>query len=191
MICFKNGNVLSLEKEFIDLNLNPKKVNILDPQKVNYIERKSISKILAELLITEQEYYHALAISADTDFQIHLKRFPNSCFINNYFIDGLRAWEANLDIQPVFNHYKAVSYMCAYFSKSEDESSEAMKQAAREAINMDHNSYEQLKSIAPAYITKRESSVQEAVYRVMPELWLRNSYPYVIFANSNLPKNRF
>ena len=33
----------------------------------------------------------------------------------------------------MLDYYKAVSYMCAYLSKSEDESSEAMKQAAREA----------------------------------------------------------
>ena len=180
-----------LRNIYIDLNLNPKRANILNPLKENYIEPKSISEILAELEITEQEYYNALAISTDTDFQIHLKRFPNSCFINNYFVDGLRAWEANLDIQPVFNHYKAVSYMCAYFSKSEDESSEAMQQAAREAKKMNHDSYEQMKAIARAYITKRECSVQEAVYHIMPELWLRKSYPRVIFANSNLPGNRF
>ena len=42
------------------------------------------------------------------------------------------AWEANLDVQPVLDYYKAVSYMCSYLSKSGDESSEAMKQAARE-----------------------------------------------------------
>ena len=54
-------------------------------------------------------------ISDDNDFQIHYKRPPNSCFVNN----GLMAWEANMNIQPVFNHYKAVAYMCAYLSKSE------------------------------------------------------------------------
>ena len=48
---------------------------------------------------------------------------PNSCFINNHFEEGLLAWEANLDIQPVINHYKAVTYMSSYFSKSEDETS--------------------------------------------------------------------
>ena len=85
----------------------------------------------------------------------------------------MRAWEAHLYIQPVFNHYKAVSYLCAFFSKSKDESSEAMKQAPREAVKMDHNSYEQMKSIARAYVNKRECSVQDTVYHVMPELWLR------------------
>ena len=40
-----------------------------------------------------------------------------------------------MDIQPVFNEYKAVAYMCSYFSKSEDKCSFAMKQAAREAFD--------------------------------------------------------
>ena len=34
-------------------------------------------------------------------------------------------------------------------------------------------------------------SVQEAVYQVMPELWLRKVFPAVVFANSNLPENRY
>ena len=45
--------------------------------------------------------------------------------------DGLIAWEGNMDIQPVFNHYKAVAYMCAYLPKSESECSVAMKQAVQ------------------------------------------------------------
>ena len=41
--------------------------------------------------------------------------------------------------------------MCAYFSKSEDETSEAMKQAAKDACNMNkNNNFEQMKSIARA-----------------------------------------
>ena len=150
--CRKYEAVLSKVMNYIDLNLNPKNVNIIDPRKENYVSPKSIPEIPQELLLTEQEYYNALAISTDNDFQVLMKRFPNSCFIDNYFADGLRAWEANLDIQPAFNHYKAVSYMCAYFSKSEDESSEAMKQAAKEAIKMNLSSYEQMKLIARSYI---------------------------------------
>ena len=47
-----------------------------------------------------------------------------------------------------------------------------------------------MKAIARAYATKRECSVQEAVYLVMPELWLRKIFPIVIFLNSNMPKKR-
>ena len=48
-----------------------------------------------------------------------------------------------------------------------------------------------MKSIAKAFSTKRECSVQEAVYLLMPELWLRKTFPVVIFANSNLPEKRY
>ena len=101
------------------------------------------------------------------------------------------AWRANMDIQPVFNHYKAVSYMCAYFSKSEDETSKAMKLAAKEASENHLNNYEQMKSIAQAYATKSECSVQEAVYHIMPELWMRKCFPGIVFVNSNLPEDRY
>ena len=38
----------------------------------------------------------------------------------------MQAWKTRIDSQPVFSHYKAVTYMCAYFSKAENETSEAM-----------------------------------------------------------------
>ena len=66
-----------------------------------------------------------------------------------------------------------------------------MKQAAKDACNMNKNYFEQMKSIARAYATKRECSVQEAVYHVMPELWLIKCSPGVLFANGNLPENRY
>ena len=183
--------ILNKVKQYIDTELNPNKVNFLDQTKSDFKVLKNISEILNELELTESEYYEALSISSDNDFQIHFRHPPNSCFINNYFYEGLLAWNANLDIQPVINHYKAVTYMCAYFSKSEDETSEAMKQAAKDACNMNKNNFEQMKSIARAYTTKRECSVQEAVYHVMPELWLRKCSPGVLFANSNLPEHRY
>ena len=125
--------ILKTVKQYIDSNLDPRRKNILNPFKENFEEVSSIH-ILMELNITEEEYYNALSISSDSDFQIQIKREPNACFINNFFVEGSQAWKANIDIQPVVNHYKAVTYMYAYFSKSEDETSEAMKQAAKEAL---------------------------------------------------------
>ena len=89
-------------------------------------------------------------VSDDIDY----KRPPNSCFVNNYFCNGLMAWEANMDIQPVFNHCKAVAYMCAYLSKSDNECSDAMTQAVRGAFEKVLKNYDQMKSFANAYINK-------------------------------------
>lgn len=80
--------------------------------------------------------------------------------------------------------------MCAYFSKAEDATSEAMKKAAELAISISQTKREYMKTVARAYLTKRECSIQEAVYHAMPQLWLSKSSPAVIFANSNLPENQ-
>ena len=81
--------------------------------------------------------------------------------------------------------------MCTYFSKSEDEASEAMKQVAKEAVKENINVFEKMEAISKAYTTKRECCVQEEVYHIMPELWLRKTFPGVVFANSNLPEHRY
>ena len=101
-------------KSYIDDNLYPVKVNVTDPTKDNFTQPLSISEFLEELEISKDDYYRALSISKDEHVQLHLKRQPNSCFVNNYF--GSSAWQANMDIKTVFNEYKAVMCICKYFS---------------------------------------------------------------------------
>ena len=52
------------------------------------------------------------------------------------------------------------------------------------------NNYEQVKSVANAYINKRECRIQECVYHTLPGQWLRKTFPDVIFTNSNIPEKR-
>ena len=180
-ILSERAMLLKKVKNYID--------EFLDPHKPSYVSDISIPKILNFLDTSEEEYYQALSIASGEDFEIHLRRPPNSCFVNNYFALGLEAWEANMDIQPVFNYFKAISYMCSYFSKSETESSVAMKKAAEESENL--NFKDRMKKLAIAFLSHRQCSLQEAVYQLMPELWLRKTFPAVTFANTNLPEKRF
>ena len=72
-------------------------------------------------------------------------------------------------IQPVFNHYKAVTYVCAYWSKTEDECCQGMSEAVKESLEANLSNYAQMRSIAQAYLSKKECSLQEAVYHIRPE----------------------
>ena len=81
--------------------------------------------------------------------------------------------------------------MCAYFSKTENETSKALKQAAREATVSGKTDLEKMKVVAGTYSTKRECSVQEVVHLVMPELKLGKKFPKVVFLNSNIPGKRY
>ena len=126
---------------------------IIVPRKENLSTVPSLLEVLSELQITPQDNYDALSISNDSGFQIHLKRQPNEYFINNYFAEGLKAWKADIDIQPDFNHYKAITYMCRYFSRIENETLEAMKQAAKEAHALGKTNLEKMRTVARASST--------------------------------------
>ena len=102
-------------------------------------------------------------ILRDSAFQIHFKRDSMCCFINSYFEDDLMEWQANLDIQPVLDYYKVVSYMWLYLSKSGCESSEEMNQAAQKSNKTVTLVCERIKSVARAYTSSKEKSVQEAI----------------------------
>ena len=54
-----------------------------------------------------------------------------------------------MDIYPVFNKFKAVKYMCQYFSKTEDQCSQAMKLGERHASS---SSSLTMETIAKAYL---------------------------------------
>ena len=141
---------------------------MIDSTKDNFTQPLSLKEILDELEISKDDYYIALSISKDEDLELHLKKESNSCFVNYYFDGGLKAWQANMDIQPVFNKYKTVTYVCQYFSKTEDQCSQAVKQAAKESFenNMQHHdTMKTIETIDKAYLSNRECSVQEAVYQ--------------------------
>ena len=95
-----------------------------------------------------------------------------------------------MDIQPVLNEYKAVTYMCQYFSKTEDQCSQDMKQAAKEAFENNMHHQDTMKIFAKAYFSNLECPVQESVYHILPELKLRRIFPAVYFVNTNLPEER-
>ena len=130
--------------------------------KDDYVELKSIEEILS-VRIMEKHWQFLMKVI----FKFITKKHKNSCFVNNYFCDVLTAWEANMDIQPALNHCKAVASMCAHLSKSECECSVAKKQALQDAFEKELDHYEQMKSVANAYINKRECSIQECVYHIL------------------------
>ena len=115
----KREALLMKVKEYIDESLNPSKCLQCNPD-------QTIQSILNRLGITEDEYYDALSTSPESEFKLILERPPDSCFINNYFKAGLKAFRANIDIQPVFDYFHCVAYMCAYFSKTESLCSESL-----------------------------------------------------------------
>ena len=106
------------------------------------------------------EHYLALSISSASDSHIYLKSEANASFINNNF---MKDYKLGNQIQPIFNHHKAVTYMFACSCKAEDETSNTMKQTAEEASASESPFSKKMKVIAKTYMTNRENLVQEAL----------------------------
>ena len=75
-IITRRNSILSKVKTYIN--------EFLDPNKSTYIPDKTIDDILFLLDITSRNYYEALSIASGSDYEIHYKRNPDSCFVNNY-----------------------------------------------------------------------------------------------------------
>ena len=95
------NTLLKQVRGYIDNNLNPAKVKVIDPIKGNFTQPLSVQEILDELEISKVDYYRTFSISKDEDLELHLKRQPNSCFVKYYIDVGSKVWQANMAIQSV------------------------------------------------------------------------------------------
>ena len=100
----KNCKSLDNSKTVYRWQLRPRRKMILNLLKKKLGEVQSTHNIHMELNITEEEYCNALSMLFDCNSPIYIKHEPNSCFVDNIFIEGLQTWKANIDIQPVVNN---------------------------------------------------------------------------------------
>ena len=111
--------------------IGPNKINILNPNIEKFVLAPTIEQKLSELTKTNEYYLKALSISKGDGYELHPTIPPNSCFVKRFFEDCLKAWQRNMNIQPVFNKYKVTAYMCSNFSKSKDQNSAVIMQASQ------------------------------------------------------------
>ena len=70
----RRNKLLRQVKSYIDNNLNPTKVIVIDPIKDSFTQPLSKTKIIDNLEISKDDYYRALSISKDGDLDLRLKR---------------------------------------------------------------------------------------------------------------------
>ena len=142
----------------------------------------SLSELLDRAEVTEQEYVNALEMSTNSSVVV-LQREPSECCINNPSV--ILAWQANMDIQFVLNAYACVMYVASYIMKTERSMGELLKRVAVEARTDELKT--QLRKVGSAFLTHREVSAQEAVYRLL-SLPMKILSRSVVFVDTN-PKN--
>ena len=130
--------------------------------------------ILNGIDITKQDYQWAMSMSSDSDYVLHLKRPIDSCFMNNYFIAGLKG---------IWIIITSASHMFALTLQRMKLNVLKPSNAAKVAKQANLDVRDSLRIIGAAFLSTHEVSAREGIYRYMPELWLRKIFPKTLFVS--------
>jgi hypothetical protein len=148
---------------------------------------KSLEDILKDICLTSDEYHTALAMS-NRDKQAILKRKPNECFINNYNMRFIDAYQANMDLQFCTDAYAVVTYVCDYWSKDETGMTEFLKKTLKEGKTWINDAL--LTHLKRTYMSERQVGKCEAVYRAIPSMHLQEANIACTFVQSGYSENQ-
>ena len=123
-----------------------------------------MNELLANADVTLDQYVSALQMSTKGSVVI-LKCKPSECNINNHNASVMLAWQANMDTHYVLNAYACVMYVASYVMKTEKSMGELLKHVAVEARTDELKM--QMRKSGSTFLTHREVSAQETVYRIL------------------------
>ena len=102
-----------------------------------------------------------------------IERDLTEIFINSYNVEWMEAWDGNMDMQPCFDYHATITYITDYYAKDDTGLMElinsVIQQDASESIK------ERMKTVANTFMTHRQIGEAEAVYRLLPNMVLKNS----------------
>ena len=151
-------------------------------------EEMSWSEFLHRISMTYDEYLLVIRKSLKSD-TLFIRRSLAEIRVNNYNVQCLTAWRANMDIQIILDVFGCASYVCSYVAKSSRGMSELLQKACKEAKQGQMNLKQQFRRIANKFVNNVEISAQEAVYLLL-QLPLKQSSRQVVFINTGLPEER-
>ena len=146
----------------------------------------SLDELLAKAEVHPSDYMAALEVSSKGSV-IVLKREPNECSVNNYNSAVMLAWQANMDLQYVLNAYACIMYVASYIMKTDRAMGELLRRVANEVRAEELRA--QLNKVGSAFLTHREVSAQEAVFRVL-SLPMKQLSRSVVFVDTNKKDER-
>ena len=147
----------------------------------NNSDNLALDELLTKADVSLDHYVSSLKVSTKGSMVI-LKRKPYECTINNYNVPVMLAWQANMDIQYILNAYACVMYVASYIMKTERAMGELLKQVAAETRTEELKV--QMHKVGSAFLTHREVSAQESVYRIL-SLPMKQLSRSVVFVDTN------
>ena len=97
-------------------------IKMESPEEYKTNIRKRIDEVLKKASaggepITYEKYEQAVIEQPRKGSEVLLQRDIDEIFINNYNAEWIVAWDANIDISPVYDYYGTITYITDYFTK--------------------------------------------------------------------------
>ena len=139
--------------------------------------------------IMYEEYIKAVHQQPSKGSGVLLKRDIDEIFMNNYNPEWLEAWDANMDLQPVFDHYAVLTYVTDYFTKDSTGLTDVLKAAAKE-LPKDGDAVKKCHDLATVFMSHRQVGEAEVYYKLFPSMRLNDSSVTTQFIPTEPKKDR-
>ena len=152
-----------------------KKSETKEQYESNRAER--IEAVCVTAKVSYEKYLLALKTASSRERNtVVLQRDIDEIYINSYNEEWLRAWDANMDIQPCLDFFSVITYILDYGWKPDDGEMKAITTALKEKDPEGKSSTkEKMTIIANALMTYRQIGEAEAIYRALSHMTLTNS----------------
>ena len=117
--------------------------------------------------VSYDAYVEALK-TTNRGYSVVFQRDIDEIYINPYNVEWMRAWDANLDLQPVLDFFAVITYVTDYYAKADEGKMEIIKAMLKESQS--DSLQEKMRLVANTFLTHRQMGESEAVYKIMPHL---------------------
>ena len=133
-------------------------------------------------------YKDALTYSSNKGYSVILERDVNEMYINSYNPEWVIAWNGNTDLQPCFDYFAVITYITEYFTKDDTglivKLTEMLKKVECTTLK------EKMTALMNEFISARQMGEAEALYKILPNLRLKDSNVTTKFVPTNRKEQR-
>ena len=164
------------------------------PEEYKQNTRKRIDRVLKIASaggdpITYAMYERAVIEQARKGSEVLLQRDIDEIFINNYNPEWIVAWNANIDISPVYDYYGTITYVTDYYSKDSTGMTEVLKTAVKQ-LSDDKDMRQKCHEMANLFMTHRQVGMSEAIYKLLANMNMTYSSIATIWVPTDPPAQR-
>ena len=137
--------------------------------------------------VSYQDYIEALEMTS-SGYKVVLARDIDELQINPYNKEMIRAWNGNMDLQPVLDFFAVVTYVADYYGKEDTGMMELLKAATEDSSTKDVK--DRMKQISNIFQMTRQIGEAEAVYRLIPSMTMSMSNIKCVFVATGPKEER-